>query len=603
MSSSSETKNQLFVILCLTISLTKSQRVTLLSSQLTSNIDGWLTDNTLSSVNGFIVNNPTYCPSGGNCYTFSTNDEFYRHIDTRGYRDIQIGYDIRTLNTRGDLGYACRFYWMKGTRVSGDPGWVHQQSHVCDSATCNILHTALPNDVDNTKTICIDFWMDSPGWCHLNNVVITGIPITTSVPTLNPITAKPTAKPTANPTDKQTPQPTTLNPTVRPTDPGVSTCDETVIGAYNGVPVTFVVHIPFQGDLQLNAQSSTFEVTDMEAFTKLSIPLATDVDEDRIVTLSDVPPGDYKLIIFGQGATSGTFEISIRCFSTSPTSYPTPHPTLSPTHKPTSDPTLNPTRRPSLYPTRPPLNPTLDPTRRQSASTQDLEVTEDEITGLEPLEDTFMHHPSVIEISIMVIGTLAGCCVCCLIGLCGYSIGKRYVTGKEVQAANEIQIDPLTSANTDQKPRVVPLDDDLEMAHFDRVLVTSWIQTQLKLPQYVSVFVDQGYDSMRFIQAIENRRQLIDLGIHKMAHQTLILHEIKKIRDTDIDYKTGTEDGGTVCAAAVGSLGSQNMVGESNRDGEEEEPDEIGFTIGARAEEDGPLRFDKQEGDGTLIIE
>eukprot|EP01083_Nonionella_stella_P051866 137723_1 len=552
MSSSSETKNQLFVILCLTISLTKSQRVTLLSSQLTSNIDGWLTDNTLSSVNGFIVNNPTYCPSGGNCYTFSTNDELYRHVDTRGYRDIQIGYDIRTLNTRGDLGYACRFYWMKGTRVSGDPGWVHQQSHVCDSATCNILHTALPNDVDNTKTICIDFWMDSPGWCHLNNVVVTGISIVTTSeptqkltpeptlkstpnptrkptfqpeptlkpiakPTPEPVTFQPTSKPTStpthspilntvrtlgptlNPTSKPTSKPT-LNPIVKSTDPGVSTCDDTIIGTYNGVPVTLLVHIPFEGGLQFNAQSSTFQVTDMEAFSRLNVPLGTDLDNDEIITLINVPAGDYQFIIYGGSATSGTFEATIRCFSASPTS--------------------NPTRVP---------------------------YTEEERT-----ERT----TSALEIGIVVICVSIVCCLCCAILGCVYK--KRHGNKTELE---QVEIVHRGIINAVEAQHVVPEDD------FDRDLVISWLTRQVKLPRYASVFVDHGYDSMRIIQAIESRTELNEIGIHDTAHQTVILHEINKIRD--IDYTMGTNDkcGMDKRSRAKCTLNTVNSK-EYNREGE-----------------------------------
>eukprot|EP01083_Nonionella_stella_P017718 49620_1 len=162
----------------------------------------------------------------------------------------------------------------------------------------------------------------------------------TPKPTSNP-TSKPTPKPTPNPTSRHTPNPTpisttkptpkaTPNPTGRPFNHvGTLTCGDTISGEYNGVPLTFVVTLPFDGSLRFNASASSFVVTDIEAFTKLNVPLQTDADNDEEVTLTDKPVGVYKFIIDGQDTQNGTFTVNIQCFTPSPTRSHTSEPTMS----------------------------------------------------------------------------------------------------------------------------------------------------------------------------------------------------------------------------------------------------------------------------------
>eukprot|EP01083_Nonionella_stella_P041656 112858_1 len=172
----------------------------------------------------------------------------------------------------------------------------------------------------------------------------------------------PTAQPTVSPTLKPTHKPTTP-PTPRPTDHVQSTCGDTTDGSYNGEPVTFVVHIPYRGDLQFNAASSSFTVTDIEAFTNLNVPLASDVNNDEIVTLYDIPAGDYKFLIAGDynlTGTTGVFEVRITCTSPNPTNHPSNRPTLFPSGMPSSSPSYSPTKKPTLSPNK---LPTLKPSR------------------------------------------------------------------------------------------------------------------------------------------------------------------------------------------------------------------------------------------------
>eukprot|EP01083_Nonionella_stella_P274053 930091_1 len=189
----------------------------------------------------------------------------------------------------------------------------------------------------------------------------------TKRPTANP-TKKPTSSPTKNPTRKPTkspsPAPTdypTFNPTPRPTHPAISTCGDIVSGEFHGEMVEFLVTMPFKGDLTFDAGASTFVVTNIEAFTKLGIPQGEDVDGDETIELVNVPQGNYKFKLYGEGTSSGTFSAQIRCGSRGPTpnpvqgSTPTPKPTIKPTLKPT---TPNPTARPTANPSHPASAPT-----------------------------------------------------------------------------------------------------------------------------------------------------------------------------------------------------------------------------------------------------
>eukprot|EP01083_Nonionella_stella_P222021 792629_1 len=224
-------------------------------------------------------------------------------------------------------------------------------------------------------------------------------PTTTSAPTSNPTrkptpdpTPKPTKQPTSNPTHPPTPNPTlkpTGTPTARPTNPVASDCGDTVNGEYHGLPVTFAVNLPFDGNLQFDASTSDFPVTEIDAFTKLGTALATDTDNDEKVTLYDAPAGDYKFIISG-GTQSGTFEAIISCFTPSPTPHPfiqTPEPVLNPTKRPMPWPTARPvTAQPTHHPTSSPL--TTEPSSHPSTRSTTPSPTEprviqcgDDITG------------------------------------------------------------------------------------------------------------------------------------------------------------------------------------------------------------------------------
>eukprot|EP01083_Nonionella_stella_P308167 1086090_1 len=98
--------------------------------------------------------------------------------------------------------------------------------------------------------------------------------------------------------------------------------------------VTFMVYMPFTGDLQFNAKASNFVVTDMEAWTASDILIANDADHDEIVTLQNISSGDYKFIILGANARSGVFNVKIQCCTGG-------SPTMNHVHNITNAPTID----------------------------------------------------------------------------------------------------------------------------------------------------------------------------------------------------------------------------------------------------------------------
>eukprot|EP01083_Nonionella_stella_P180989 646969_1 len=258
----------------------------------------------------------------------------------------------------------------------------------CDDMNGNIT-IDLPSSSDRS-TLSIALSSECSGtneYCTFDNLELEAyIPPPTPEPTTKP--TKPTPKPTPNPTRKPTPNPTrrptpnptpkptpnptpnpTPRPTTKPTNPHTATCQDIVSGSYNNEVVTFIIHLPYEGDLQFDASPSNFPITDIEAFTILDAPLATDIDGDEIVWLYNKPAGDYKFIMDSSSHASGAFIIRIECVSANPTPSPTPTPTPKPTPnstpKPTRKPTSNPAPKPTPNPTlKPTPNPTTRPTRR-----------------------------------------------------------------------------------------------------------------------------------------------------------------------------------------------------------------------------------------------
>eukprot|EP01083_Nonionella_stella_P094852 266233_1 len=71
----------------------------------------------------------------------------------------------------------------------------------------------------------------------------------------------------------------------------------------------------------------------------------------------------------------------------------------------------------------------------------------------------------------------------------------------------------------------------------------SWLTYTVRLPQYVQLFLDYGYESMRMVQGIEGKQDLIDMGIEKVGHQRLFMRGIEKIQGIDFNINMSTNAG------------------------------------------------------------
>eukprot|EP01083_Nonionella_stella_P271166 918699_1 len=523
------------------------------------NADGWTAD---GSNQGIV--SATKCPGGGSCYYLSNDNAVYRNVDTTGYEDIYITYSMRTEGLVNNDGCAVYYDIGSGEVVLRSQGC----GPFCNAAQYNMILYLAPG-VSNNANWKIGFWADMAGTktCFINYIILTGIPIVshvsepspapTPVPTPLPTQTllsshSPTRSPTFKPTPNPTPNPTLL-PTPKPTDPDTLTCGDSVTGPYSGEAVTFLVHIPFDEEyLQFDASASSFIITDIEGFTKLNVLLKTDVDNDETVTLMNTPAGDYKFIIYGEGTQSGTFEATIRCFSSNPTTKATQNPTtISSQPSMLSNPTVTATKKPTQSTSKPTLNPVTTPATPSpnNAETTDMVIgTANSATTTAFKEGRGdgnsgvpIGHPSTIQIAIIIVSVAAICCICCCVLLLCY---KRFST---VQARDqrEISMVDLRTHGTEPPSNIVPMDDNEEVA-FEREIVISWLQNTVKLPQYTQIFVENGYDNMRAIQAIERVTDLEVLGVHSLGHKAFILSEIKKIKGMGFETKGITKGGDVI---------------------------------------------------------
>eukprot|EP01083_Nonionella_stella_P033908 92780_1 len=209
----------------------------------------------------------------------------------------------------------------------------------------------------------------------------------TPEPTANP-TKSPTEYPTVSPSKGPTPAPTdspTLapspSPTGLPTPTGTWNCGDTVSGPYVGEQVQFIVNLPFpEVELQFDGSQSTFNLQQIDAFLARGNPPLyfgrEQPEGEGVNTLSNMPVGNYKFVMYGDNVAGGEYIVTIRCLSKSPTNAPTKAPSSGPTMSPTRSPSSGPTAPPSSNPTAPPTAaPTVPPTPPDSESVDENLVT------------------------------------------------------------------------------------------------------------------------------------------------------------------------------------------------------------------------------------
>eukprot|EP01083_Nonionella_stella_P267681 904363_1 len=66
----------------------------------------------------------------------------------------------------------------------------------------------------------------------------------------------------------------------------------------------------------------------------------------------------------------------------------------------------------------------------------------------------------------------------------------------------------------------------------EKDVIKRWLMDIVKLAQYYSLFVGNGYDTLRCVAAMKDKSELQEIRITLPGHQTRIIREIKRLNQT-----------------------------------------------------------------------
>eukprot|EP01083_Nonionella_stella_P006511 18923_1 len=283
--------------------------------------------------------------------------------------------------------------------------------------------------------------------------------------------------------------------------------------ASNGADSCSILYSVDNGNSWTNIISTTINRDTMAAQPPLNDPSATNLSS-VIVRLELAGSGNQQcyysnLVLYGTSITpnpspSPTVPPSITTSvpSRSPTALPSYPPTSFPSaasHPPTSFPT---TAVPSHL-TYPPTTsgPSHHPTSALPSSASDISG-KDEST---PADD----RNAWLEIAIIIIITIAIAITCA----CIWCLWK----------------------NRKAQHTVDSLEKQQEEGENNLDLVAVWLRSTVGLPQYYSMFIQNGYNALDFIANISDKSELSEIGITIKGHQTQIMAHIAQLKQAKID--------------------------------------------------------------------
>eukprot|EP01083_Nonionella_stella_P006191 17991_1 len=338
--------------------------------------------------------------------------------------------------------------------------------------------------------------------CQFDNIQLSYITATPqpSESTSNQSSKHPTIQPSV------APQPSSsVAPTTHPTDATVLSCDKTVVGTYNGQPISFIITVSFNVELIFDASASNFSHSTVEAFDTSGMLLAADSNQDGIVSFiaPSQPTGEYKFVLGGNSNVSRIYRVHITCVQNNiPTLAVTPSPTGS-----------------------------VISTMQNGPAKENTDV----LSWIRALISGDMGYTSLIIASCVIVLLIC----CCII----YCACKRIKSNKRKG---------LAIAAERQRVHVVPINDsDSEEPHDSKItkttcvtaggpskssdLVVVWLEKYVNLSVYRDAFLDNGYDSLAIIAGISNAKEVKALGIEDRDHLKLIMTEIAKLKaDTQL---------------------------------------------------------------------
>eukprot|EP01083_Nonionella_stella_P182025 653760_1 len=230
--------------------------------------------------------------------------------------------------------------------------------------------------------------------------------------------------------------------------------------------------------------------------------------------------------------TSGPSTLPTSGPSQLPTSGPSKLPTSGPSYVPTSGPSKVPTSRPSKIPTSgpsnlptagpsqwPSSNPSLNPSIRPSVSPIETTVVllfnETYAKNMASVVSSTVFNAAVkntqIQITYIALIAAAGVFLCVILSVLVYKKHNKTLAAQYV-------------VNDD--------DDEAEKG-----MIKTWLTDIVKLPQYYSLFVDNGYNSLLFISEMNDKSELRGIGITLQGHQARIMREINRLNEKTMREK------------------------------------------------------------------
>eukprot|EP01083_Nonionella_stella_P310552 1103819_1 len=201
-----------WIIYFLAVACSQSQRITLFTKSFTVpdgtflipyRVDYTLPNGTsIKNSNSGSFVNTTLCPDASAasqiCYGLRSFCGVSAIVDLLGYTDVQVEYDIRTIGLHSEQ--FCTVSWFPIN--DGFAGSI-TANHITNGGAVHAVKLITPIDTTfsnpDDQQVFLDFYApfhNANGWCFINNVVVTGLPITPDPSA--PLTAIPTTKALTN---------------------------------------------------------------------------------------------------------------------------------------------------------------------------------------------------------------------------------------------------------------------------------------------------------------------------------------------------------------------------------------------------------------------
>eukprot|EP01083_Nonionella_stella_P017547 49101_1 len=359
-------------------------------------------------------------------------------------------------------------------------------------------------------------------WCS-SNFEVYGYPLThapTSEPTFNPImepTLEPTLYPTMEPTSfTANPSVMTLEPTINPTiPPSLSPSMYTIEPTHHPTnppsrfPTTNPTSNPTRNPTFYPTMEPTIHPTIQPTITTANPSMRTHEPTLNPTIAPSLTPSMYTM-----EPTRSPSNLP----SSDPSQHPAMQPTIHPTEAPSGFPSAVPSDNPSLRPTLHALH-TKDPTTREPSFVPSVL----RLTYTTATEHSVSENASSTKGDALLNALIISIIILFLLIITSLTFWYQW---DKLRKEEHKQIE-LGEVN-DFKDGI-GREETAELAH-----LVEFFTDFLSLPQYLDVFIHNGYFTLTQIQDIETTEQLAnEFGISDITHQEFIISAINGLRTGD----------------------------------------------------------------------